>query len=296
MALAPPGAGLLAYDGRDVLGLAACRGARSDVSSLQSRFSVSTPRRALFVAALGLAALATLALPFAGLVLSTPWPGLHLQPGDGAAVSTSLAYTALAMVMVALLGTPAAWLLARREFAGKWICDILVLLPLLTPPLAMGLLLSISFGPYGWLGRPLGHAGLVLTNTPAAFVLAQVYASAPYFIVAARAAFEGVPRELEQMSLSLGQSASRTFVRITLPLAGLGLGAALALAWVRALGEFGVVLIVAYYPQGIPVRLWVNLQDTGMSAVYPLLWLFFAVGLPLPLLGGLWSRRAGGRA
>jgi len=58
----------------------------------------------------------------------------------------------------------------------------------------------------------------------------------------------------------------------------------------------GVVLIVAYYPQGIPVRLWVNLQDTGMSAVYPLLWLFFAVGLPLPLLGGLWSRRAGVRA
>ena len=52
------------------------------------------------------------------------------------------------------------------------------------------------------------------------------------------------------------------------------------------------MLIVAYYPQGIPVKLWVNLQDTGLSAVYPLLWLFFLIGLPLPLLLGALSRRA----
>ncbi len=251
-----------------------------------------TPRHALLLAALGLLALALLALPFAGLLFSTPWRGLHLQHGDLGALQVSLLYTLLAMLVVALLGTPAAWLLARRDFPGKSACEVLVLLPLLTPPLAMGLLLSISYGPYGWLGRPLAHLGLELTNTPSAFVLAQVYASAPYFIVAARAAFEAVPRELEQMSRSLGQSATRTFLRITLPLAGLGLAAALALAWVRALGEFGVVLIIAYYPQGIPVRMWVNLQDTGLHAVYPLLWLFFLIGLPLPLLGGLWSRRA----
>jgi molybdate/tungstate transport system permease protein len=60
---------------------------------------------------------------------------------------------------------------------------------------------------------------------------------------------------------------------------------------VRALGEFGVVLIVAYYPQGIPVKLWTNLQDIGLSAVYPLLWVFFLVALPLPLALGLAVRR-----
>jgi molybdate/tungstate transport system permease protein len=63
------------------------------------------------------------------------------------------------------------------------------------------------------------------------------------------------------------------------------------LAWVRALGEFGIVLILAYYPQGIPVKLWVNLQDIGLPAVYPLLWVFFLVAMPLPLLLGLASRR-----
>ncbi|MDE2253091.1 MAG: ABC transporter permease subunit [Betaproteobacteria bacterium] len=248
-------------------------------------------RRAWLVAALGLAGLAFLAAPFFGLFISTPWSQLQLQHGDLTSLRVSVIYTLVAVTLVVIFGTPVAWWLARYEFRGKWALELLVLLPLLTPPLAMGLLLSMSYGPYSWAGQPLAQLGLSLTNTTTAFVLAQIYGSAPYFIVAARSAFEGVPRELEQMSLTLGQSPWRTFWRITVPLAKLGLGAGVALAWVRALGEFGIVLIVAYYPQGIPVKLWVNLQDTGLSAVYPLLWLFFVIGLPLPLLMGALSRR-----
>ncbi len=243
-------------------------------------------------AGFGALALAFLLLPFLGLVLSTPWSGLALQPGDLGSLRVSLGYTLLALLVVVVFGTPAAWWLARRDFRGKWLVEIAVLLPLLTPPLAMGLLLSMSYGPYSMFGGPLGRLGLSLTNTPQAFLLAQIYASAPYYIIAARSAFEGVPRELEQISLTLGQSSWRTFWRITVPLAALGIGAGVALAWVRALGEFGIVLIIAYYPQGIPVKLWVNLQDTGLSAVYPLLWLFFVIGLPLPLVLGAMSRRS----
>jgi molybdate/tungstate transport system permease protein len=122
-------------------------------------------------------------------------------------------------------------------------------------------------------------------------VLAQVYAAAPYFVVAARSAFEAVDPEFEQISLTLGKSEWQTFWHITLPLARLGFVAGIAIAWVRALGEFGIVLIIAYFPQGIPVKLWVNLQDIGLSAVYPLLWLFFMVAMPLPLVLGIASRR-----
>ncbi len=252
--------------------------------------AVAETRRAWAVAAAGVAGLCFLALPFAGLPFSTPWSRLHLQQGDLGALWVSVVYTLAAVAVVVVLGTPLAWLLARYHFRGKAVVELLVLLPLLTPPLAMGLLLSMSYGPYGWVGQPLSRLGLDLTNTPAGFLLAQIYGSAPYFIIAARSAFEGVPRELEQMSLTLGQSPWRTFWRITVPLSSLGLGAGVALAWVRALGEFGIVLIVAYYPQGIPVKLWVNLQDTGLSAVYPLLWLFFLIGLPLPLVLGALSR------
>ena len=239
----------------------------------------------------GVLALALLVLPFASLLFTTPWLKLHLQPGDGSAIGVSVAYTLMALGIVVALGTPLAWWLARHRFRGKLLVDALVLLPLLAPPLAMGLLLSMVFGPYGWAGEPLRHLGLELTNTPQAFVLAQVYGAAPYYIITARGAFEGVPRELEQLALTLGRSPWQSFWRVTFPLSGLGLAAGLALAWVRAMGEFGIVLIVAYFPQGIPVKLWTNLQDGGLEAAYPLLWLFFVVALPLPLALGLLSRR-----
>lgn len=243
--------------------------------------------------ACGILGLAFLILPFAGLVHSTPWLSFSLIPGDVDAIRVSLLYTIAAMLIIFAFGTPLAYWLARYHFRGKWIAELLVLLPLLTPPLAMGILLSTLYGPYTWAGKSISSLGLKLTNSGDAFVLAQVYSAAPYFIVAARAAFEAVPRELEQVALTLGKTRWQCFLAVTLPLARLGLTAAIALAWVRALGEFGVVLIIAYFPQGIPVKLWVNLQDYGVTSVYPLLWLFFLIAMPVPLLLGMLSRRHG---
>jgi molybdate/tungstate transport system permease protein len=246
-------------------------------------------RGTLAVAALS--ALAILLLPFIGFALLTPWTTLHGAEGDLDAVRVSVVYTLEALVLIVIGGTPLAYWMARREFRGKWLCEALLLLPLLTPPLAMGLLLALCYGPYGWAGHAARLIGIELTNCPAAFVLAQVYAAAPYFIIAARSAFEGVEPELEQIALTLGQSPWQAFWRVTVPVARLGLGVGIAIAWVRALGEFGIVLIIAYFPQGIPVKLWVNLSDLGLDAVYALLWLFFLVALPLPLILGIASRR-----
>jgi molybdate/tungstate transport system permease protein len=242
---------------------------------------------------LGPAALLFLAAPFIALAFATNWRAFQFAPGDWGAVRVSLGYGILSLPIMIGLGTPLAWWLARRDFRGKWMVDALLLLPLLTPPLAMGILLTSLYGPYSVLGSSLGRLGLVLTNSMAAFMLAQVYGAMPYYVFSARAAFEAVPRELEQIALTLGREPWQVFLRVTLPLARLGLVAGLALAWVRALGEFGIVLIVAYYPQGIPVKLWVNLQDIGLPAVYPLLWLFFLVAMPLPLWLGMLSRRRG---
>ena len=246
------------------------------------------PGLTAFVAAL---TLLLLAAPFVGLAVATDWRHLDFAQGDGSAVAVSLALSLVALGLIVALGTPLAWWLARHRLRGQWLIDALLLLALLTPPLAMGLLLATMYGPYGLAGQLLERAGLMLTNSVPAFVMAQFYAALPYYVLAARAAFEGVPRELEQIALTLGHSPVRSFFRVSLPLAKLGLAAAVALAWVRALGEFGVVLIVAYYPQGIPVKLWTNLQDSGLPAVYPLLWVFFLVALPLPLLLGLAVRR-----
>lgn len=237
-----------------------------------------------FVAAL---TLLLMAAPFVGLMCATDWRHFGFTQGDGSAVVVSLALSLVALGLIVALGTPLAWWLARHRLHGQWLADVLLLLDLLTPPLAMGLLLATMYGPYGPAGQLLERAGLLLTNSAPAFVMAQFYAALPYYVLASRAAFEGVPCELEQIALTLGHSPARSFFHVSLPMAKLGLAAAVALAWVRALGEFGVVLIVAYYPQGIPVKLWTNLQDNGLPAVYPLLWVFFLVALPLPMLLGL---------
>jgi molybdate/tungstate transport system permease protein len=250
----------------------------------------TTPRVHLPAVVSGLT-LVLLAAPFVGLVLATHWRQFGFTDGDGGAVVVSLLYSLVALMLIIALGTPLAWWLARHPMRGKWLIDALLLLALLTPPLALGLLLASMYGPYGPAGSLLERAGLVLTNSAPAFVMAQFYSALPYYVIAARAAFENVPRELEEIALTLGHSPWRSFLHVSLPLARLGLAAAIALAWVRALGEFGAVLIVAYYPQGIPVKLWVNLQNVGLSAVYPLLWVFFLVAMPLPLILGIAVRR-----
>jgi molybdate/tungstate transport system permease protein len=242
-------------------------------------------------ALLGAFTLLLIAGPFIALAYATHWRDFHFAQGDIGSIGVSLGYSLIALVLIIAFGTPLAWWLARHSFRGKWVLEAIILLALLTPPLAMGILLTTLFGPYGPVGRLAEHAGVELTNSAPAFVLAQFYGALPYFVVAARAAFEGVPRELEHIALTLGKSPWQTFWLVSMPLARLGLAAGIALAWVRALGEFGIVLILAYYPQGIPVKLWVNLQDIGLSAVYPLLWVFFLVAMPLPLILGLASRR-----
>lgn len=249
--------------------------------------------RARTPALIGALTVLLIAGPFVGLAFATQWGSIAFAPGDAGSIGVSLGYSLFSLALIIALGTPLAWWLARQSFRGKWMLEAIILLALLTPPLAMGILLTTLFGPYGPVGELAARAGVEFTNSAPAFVLAQFYGALPYYVVAARAAFEGVPRELEHIALTLGKSPWQTFWRVSMPLARLGLAAGIALAWVRALGEFGIVLILAYYPQGIPVKLWVNLQDIGLDAVYPLLWAFFLVAMPLPLILGLASRRQG---
>ncbi|MEY2342439.1 molybdate ABC transporter permease subunit [Acidithiobacillus sp. IBUN Pt1247-S3] len=235
--------------------------------------------------------IAILIAPFSEMFLGLDWQHLQFAPNDLQAIRTSLVYSGFALLLCIVFGTPLAWWMAHRRYRWSPIVEALILLPLLTPPLALGILLASFFGPYAPAGALLSRWGVELVNTAPAFIMAQVYAAMPYYVLSARAAFEGVPRELEEMSHTLGKSSWQTFWIVTLPLARSGLTTATALGWVRAMGEFGVVLIVAYYPMGIPVKLYQNLEDIGLSAVYPLLWIFFLVAIPFPLWIGLRARK-----
>ncbi len=134
------------------------------------------------------------------------------------------------------------------------------------------------------MGATLEHFGIRTTNSPAAFILTQVYVGMGYYVLGAVAAFDAVPAILQKQAALLGLAPMEVFWRVTLPLSRLGLAVAVSIAWVRAIGEFGAVVVTAYYPSGMPVQLWVNLQSFGLPAVMPLLVIFLSVALPLPWL------------
>lgn len=223
-------------------------------------------------------------VPFVTLAFGTAWSDIHLAYGDGSAVFVSLGLGLLAMALIVLLGLPPALWLARSVSRFKPAIELLILASLLTPPLAMGILLISAYGPYGTVGDLLQRLGVILNNNAAAFVLAQIYGGLAYFILSARAAFEAVPVSNDEAAFVLGATRLQTFWLVTLPLARRGIGIGLIMAWVRIIGEFGIVMVFAYFPQGMPVKLFVDLQNEGVEAVYALLWLMLAVTLPMPLI------------
>ena len=237
--------------------------------------------------------LAFLLAPLSGFIGNGVfWRALALSPQDWAAIATSLIGGAVAMVVIVLAGTPLAVYLARSRGRLVLLAEAVVLIPMLMPTLALGILLAVVYGPAAPLGRVFGALGVTLTNTPAAFLLATIYAALPTYVVAARGAIAQVPPDYEELARTLGDTPFRAQLRVTLPLARRGLSAALSLAWVRALGEFGIILIVAYYPAGMPVQLWTDVQDLGLQAVFPLVGVFLLATLPVPLWLGLRARAA----
>jgi molybdate/tungstate transport system permease protein len=196
----------------------------------------------------------------------------------------SLLLTGVAMMVIVVVGTPIATYIARCRMRERLLWQALLLIPILLPPLALGILLTLAFGPFGTAGRFLEHYGVLMTNSSTAFVITQVYVGMGYYVLGAVAALDAVPVMLQKQAALLGASPGKVFLRVTFPLSRLGLAVALSIAWVRTIGEFGAVVVTAYYPSGMPVQLWVNLQSFGLPSVMPLLVAFLAVALPLPWL------------
>jgi molybdate/tungstate transport system permease protein len=195
------------------------------------------------------------------------------------------------MLIILTIGTPMAAYIAHCRTRERLVWQAVILIPILLPPLALGILLSLAFGPYGSVGAWLERFGIVMTNSAPAFICTQVYVGMGYYVLGAVAAFDAVPSALQKQAALLGLTPGKVFLRVTLPLSRLGLAVALSIAWVRTFGEFGAVVVTAYYPSGMPVQLWVDLQSFGLPAVMPLLVVFLLVALPLPWLVHVLAQR-----
>lgn len=168
---------------------------------------------------------------------------------------------AVATLLVLLVGIPAAFVLARRDFIGRDIVDALVTLPLVLPPTVTGYYLIVLFGRNGAIGSVLEQwTGWTVMFTWYAAVLASFVVSLPLMVKTARAAIESVDSTLIDASATLGHSELWTTLRVTLPLAKGGITAGALLSFARALGEFGATLMLA---GNIPGR-----TDTMPLAIY----------------------------
>ncbi len=196
-------------------------------------------------------ALAFLVLPVVAIFTHTA-PGQLIQslgdPEATDALRVSLETTSIAVGLIIVVGTPAAYLLATRSFPGRSLVITLVELPLVLPPAVAGIALLASLGPKGILGGVLGNT-LVLDT--AAVVVALTFVSAPFYLRQAQSSFETVDRSLMEASRTLGSNEAASFARVAVPVALPGLIAGLALAWGRALGEFGATLMFAGSFRGI---------------------------------------------
>jgi molybdate transport system permease protein len=192
-------------------------------------------------------ALGFLALPIVSIFVRVPPGRLIAQLGNPVvtdALVVSLKTTLAAQALVLALGTPTAYVLARRRFRGRGLLVTLVELPLVLPPAVAGIGLLAAFGRTGLL-----HTSIPFTQ--AAVVLAVSFVASPLYVRAGIAAFEGVDTNVVAASRTLGAGPVRTFFRVVLPLARAGLVAGAALAFARGLGEFGATIMFAGSLRGV---------------------------------------------
>jgi molybdate transport system permease protein len=161
------------------------------------------------------------------------------------ALRLSLVTTAVSLGLTLAFGTPLAYLLARRSFAGSSLVETAVDLPIVLPPSVAGLALLFVFGRQGLIGGTLDAFGISIPFTVVAVVLAQTFVAAPFFVRSARSGIAGVDRDTEDAARVDGATERDVFRWVTIPLAGTALAAGAVMSWSRALGEFGATIMFA---------------------------------------------------
>lgn len=211
------------------------------------------------------------------------------------ALRLSLLTSIISIIIVIAVGTPFARLLARSQSRLLRVIDHLVELPIILPPVVAGVALLMAFGRQGILGAPLSALGITLPFTTAAVIFAQIFVAAPFYIRAAKLGFQSVPREYEDISQTLGLSPWATFRRLTLPLAAPSILTGIALAWARAISEFGATIMFAGNLTGktqtMPLAI-MSALETGLDTAVALAVLLLIGALLVLIALGLITRRA----
>jgi molybdate transport system permease protein len=194
-------------------------------------------------------AIAFLIVPLAALLVKVDWarlPAHMASPIVIPALRLALLTTSTTLVICMLNGTQLAWMLARSTHrATPWL-RALVTVPLVLPPVVGGVALLMAYGREGVVGAVLFHVwGWSIPFTTAAVVFAEVFVALPFYVLAVEGSMRGLDPRFDGLAATLGASPWRTFRTVVVPMVAPGIASGAALAWARALGEFGATITFA---------------------------------------------------
>lgn len=190
-------------------------------------------------------------LPLAALAQQSVAAGLDrfiqdiAAPQAAAALWLTVETAAIATAINALFGTLSALVLVRYEFTGRWLLNALVDLPFAIPTLVAGLMIAAIYGPTSLLGTWLQQGGMAVLYNQPGIILAMLFVTMPFTIRSLQPVLMGLDRDQEEAAFTLGASPWMTFWKVTVPSVLPGLLTGVFLTFVRALGEFGSIVIVA---------------------------------------------------
>ena len=162
-----------------------------------------------------------------------------------ASLRLSFAASLVAACVNSLFGLVIAWVLVRYTFPCKRIADAMVDLPFALPTAVAGIALTALYAPHGWLGRILAIVGLKVAFTPLGIVVALIFIGLPFVVRTLQPVIEDLDREVEQAAWTLGASEFQTFASVMWPVLWPPLLTGFALAFARAVGEYGSVIFIA---------------------------------------------------
>lgn len=208
----------------------------------------SGPKAPVPIVLLAGAGVAFVAVPLAALLIRAPWSqawSTLTSPFAATALRLSLVVSISAAALSLLVGFPLAWILARTSLRGLSIVRAVVILPLVLPPVVAGVALLSALGRRGMLGGVLAHLGVQLPFTTGGAVVAAAFVAFPLVVLSVEGGLRSIDPRLEQAAATMGASPSYVLSRVTMPLLRSQIAAGLALAWARALGEFGATITFA---------------------------------------------------
>jgi sulfate transport system permease protein len=217
------------------------------------------------------------------------------------ALGLSFGGALVAATINAVFGTLIAWTFVRYDFPGRRLLQAMVDLPFALPTAVAGIALTALYAPNGWLGAPLAELGIKIAYTPIGVILAMTFISLPFVVRTVEPVLGEAERQYEEAAATLGATRWQTIARIIFPALVPALLTGSALAFARAVGEYGSIIFIAGNLPGVseiaPLLIMIRLEEfdyTGATAIAAaMLLISFALLFAINLLQA-WSRRRGG--